>query len=134
MKCEKAEQDIVLVTYGELPDERMASLEQHLAECEACNRELKAMLAMHEALAYLPMLDPSPNLLAQSRMRLDEELDSIPPHGFITRLRSIQLAGPYTECPCIDHTPAWRGLSGRQLYVSLSGCAPAEDPANDDLH
>ncbi len=88
MKCEKAEQDIVLVTYGELPDERMASLEQHLAECEACNRELKAMLAMHEALAYLPMLDPSPNLLAQSRMRLDEELDSIPPHGFITRLRS----------------------------------------------
>jgi len=88
MKCEKAEQDIVLVTYGELPDERMASLEQHLAECEACNRQLKAMLAMHEALAYLPMLDPSPNLLAQSRMRLDEELDSIPPHGFITRLRS----------------------------------------------
>lgn len=88
MKCEKAEQDIVLVTYGELPDERMASLEQHLAECEACNRELKAMLAMHEALSYLPMVDPSPNLLAQSRMRLDEELDNIPPHGFITRLRS----------------------------------------------
>jgi HEAT repeats/Putative zinc-finger len=88
MKCEKAQQDIVLVTYGELPDERMASLEQHLAECEECNRELKAMLAMHEALSYRPMLEPSPNLLAQSRMRLDEELDSIPPHGFLTRLRS----------------------------------------------
>ena len=88
MKCEKEEQDIVLVTYGELPDERMASLEQHLAGCDACNRELKAMLAMHEALAYLPMVDPSPNLLAQSRMRLDEELDNIPPHGFITRLRT----------------------------------------------
>jgi hypothetical protein len=88
MKCEKAQQDIVLVTYGELPDERMASLEQHLAECEECNRELKAMLAMHEALAYHPMLEPSPNLLAQSRMRLDEELDNIPPHGFLTRLRS----------------------------------------------
>ncbi|MDP9051917.1 MAG: zf-HC2 domain-containing protein, partial [Acidobacteriota bacterium] len=88
MKCEKAQQDIVLVTYGELPDERMASLEQHLAECEDCNRELKAMLAMHEALAYRPMMEPSPNLLAQSRMRLDEELDTIPPHGFLTRLRS----------------------------------------------
>jgi hypothetical protein len=88
MKCEKAQQDIVLVTYGELPDERMASLEQHLAECEECNRELKAMLAMHEALAYRPMTEPSPNLLAQSRMRLDEELDNIPPHGFLTRLRS----------------------------------------------
>jgi HEAT repeats/Putative zinc-finger len=88
MKCEKAQQDIVLVTYGELPDERMASLEHHLAECEECNRELKAMLAMHEALAYRPMMEPSPNLLAQSRMRLDDELDTIPPHGFLTRLRS----------------------------------------------
>jgi len=88
MKCEKAQQNIVLVTYGELPDEDMASLEQHLAECEACNRELKAMLAMHEALAYRPAVEPSPNLLAQSRMRLDEELDMIPPHGLLTRLRT----------------------------------------------
>jgi hypothetical protein len=92
MKCDNAQQDIVLVTYGELPDERMASLEQHLADCEECNRELKAMLAMHEALAYRPMLEPSPNLLAQSRMRLDEELDNIPPHGFLTRLRSNMYA------------------------------------------
>ena len=88
MKCEKAQENIVLVTYGELPDEQMASLEEHLAECEACNRELKALLAMHEALAYQPMLDPSPNLVAQSRMQLDEALDTIPPHGFLTRLRS----------------------------------------------
>jgi hypothetical protein len=88
MKCEKAQQNIVLVTYGELPDEQLASLEEHLAECEACNRELKALLAMHEALAYQPVIDPSPNLLAQSRMRLDEELDNIPPHGLLTRLRS----------------------------------------------
>jgi hypothetical protein len=88
MKCEKVQQDIVLVTYGELPDEDVASLEQHLAECEACNSELKAMLAMHEALAYRPVLEPSPNLLAQSRMRLDEELDTIPAHGLLTRVRS----------------------------------------------
>lgn len=88
MKCDKAQQNIVLVTYGELPDEELASLEEHLAECEACNRELKALLAMHEALAYRPVMEPSPNLLAQSRMRLDEELDTIPPHGFLTRLRS----------------------------------------------
>lgn len=87
MKCETAQQNIVLVTYGELPDEEMVSLERHLEECEACSRELKAMLAMHEALSYRPVLEPSPNLLAQSRMRLDEELDLIPPHGLFTRLR-----------------------------------------------
>ncbi len=88
MKCEKAQQNIVLVTYGELPDEQMASLEEHLAGCEACSRELKTQLAMHEALACHPMVDPSPNLLASARMRLDEALDTIPPHGFLTRLRS----------------------------------------------
>ena len=88
MKCESAHEDIVLVAYGELPDEKMAALERHLAECEACNKELKALLAMHEALAYRPVLEPSPNLLAQSRMRLDEELDLIPPHGFLTRIRT----------------------------------------------
>ena len=88
MKCEAAQNDIVLVTYGELPDDRMAALEQHLADCEACNLELKALLAMHEALAYRPVVEPSPNLLAQSRMRLDEELDLIPPHGLFTRLRT----------------------------------------------
>ena len=88
MKCESLQQDIVLATYGELPDERIATLEQHLAHCEACNRELKALLAMHEALAYQPIQEPSPNLVAQSRMRLDEELDTIPPHGILTRLRA----------------------------------------------
>jgi hypothetical protein len=88
MKCEKAQQNIVLVTYGELPDEQMASLEEHLAGCKACSRELQALLAMHEALALNPVADPSPNLLASARMRLDEALDTIPPRGFIARLRS----------------------------------------------
>lgn len=88
MKCDVAQENIVLVTYGELPDDRLAALEQHLAECEACNQELKALLAIHEALATRPAMEPSPNLLAQSRMRLDEELDLIPPHGLLTRLRS----------------------------------------------
>jgi hypothetical protein len=87
MDCEIAVQQIVLVTYGELADEHIATLERHLAECEACNRELKALLAMHEAMAYRPAMEPSPNLLAQSRMRLDDQLDAIPPHGFLTRLR-----------------------------------------------
>jgi hypothetical protein len=88
MKCEKAQQNIVLVTYGELPDEQMAALEEHLAGCEACSGELQAQLAMHEALALDPVVEPSPNLLASARLRLDEALDTIPPHGFLTRLRT----------------------------------------------
>ena len=88
MKCEQARQNIVLVTYGELPDEETVALERHLEECEGCRGELTQLLAMHDALAERPVLEPSPNLLAQARMRLDEELDLIPPHGLLTRLRS----------------------------------------------
>ena len=88
MKCETVQQNIVLVTYGELPDEDLASLEQHLGECETCNRELKDLLAIHEVLSAEAMPEPSPNLVARARMRLDEELDAIPPHGLFTRLQS----------------------------------------------
>jgi hypothetical protein len=87
MKCEIAQDQIVLMGYGELPDELVDNLEQHLAACEGCRRELNAMRALDEQLAMLPVQEPSPNLVAQSRMRLDEELDAIPAHGFFTRLR-----------------------------------------------
>lgn len=87
MKCEKAQENLVLMHYGELPDEFAVGLEQHLGSCEDCSREWNAMQALEERLALLPVTEPSPNLLAQSRMRLDEELDTIPPHGILTRLR-----------------------------------------------
>jgi hypothetical protein len=89
MKCEIVQQNIVLVTYGELPDEDLAALEHHLAECEACNAELRELLAMHEIMgAADPIAEPSPNLVARARLKLDEELDAIPPHGLLTRFQS----------------------------------------------
>ena len=88
MKCEMVRDNIVLMHYGELPDELAGEMEQHLGGCEDCRRELNAMRAMDEVLAALPVLEPSPNFVVQSRMRLDEELDLIPPHGWMTRLRS----------------------------------------------
>jgi hypothetical protein len=87
MKCQSARDCIVLLNYGELPDELAGVLEQHLTGCTDCREELEAFQRFEERLAMLPVLEPSPNLLAQSRMRLDDALDSIPPHGFVTRLR-----------------------------------------------
>lgn len=88
MKCESAGESIVLMMYGELPDELAGGLEQHLIECESCREELETLRLFDEQLAMLPVVEPSPNLLAQSRMRLDDALDMIPPHGFGTRLRT----------------------------------------------
>ncbi len=88
MKCDMAQQNVMLAVYGELPDELSVSLELHLASCEECRLELAAMGELDGYLALNPVVEPSPNLLASSRMRLDEALDQIPPHGFFTRLRS----------------------------------------------
>ena len=87
MKCQSARDCIVLLNYGELPDELAGVLEQHRVGCEDCREELEAFRGFEERLSTLPVLEPSPNLLAQSRMRLDDALDMIPPHGFLTQLR-----------------------------------------------
>jgi HEAT repeats len=87
MKCQNARDCIVLLNYGELPDELAGVLEQHLMGCEDCAEELEAFRSFEEHLSAMPVLEPSPNLLAQSRMRLDDALDMIPPHGFVTQLR-----------------------------------------------
>lgn len=88
MNCEGARDSIILAAYGELPDEDAVGLEQHLMVCEACVEELDAMRSLDRAVALFPMADPDPNLVAQSRMRLDEALDAMPQHGFVTRLQS----------------------------------------------
>jgi hypothetical protein len=86
MNCENAQQNIVLAQYGELPDELQLSLEQHLSGCEDCRREWNAMLALGEELALHPVVEPSPNLLAASRMRLDEALDAMPARSMTQHL------------------------------------------------
>lgn len=85
MNCDSAQQNIVLAHYGELPDELLHPLEQHLNGCEECRREWNAMNALAEDLAHDPVVEPSPNLLAASRMRLDEALDAIPPRSVSQR-------------------------------------------------
>lgn len=78
MVCENVQQNMILAQYGELPDELQFPLEQHIADCEDCRREWKALLALDEELALVPVFEPSPNLLAASRLRLDEMLDALP--------------------------------------------------------
>lgn len=81
MICESAQQNMILAQYSELPDELHFPLEQHIAGCEDCRREWKALQALDEELALMPVVEPSPNLLTASRMQLDEMLDAMPPRS-----------------------------------------------------
>ena len=91
MKCEWVRENIVLQVYGELADDARHELEQHVARCADCAAELKAEQAFHALLvqdraAALLLNEPSPNLVAASRMRLQEALETAKQGSFFSRL------------------------------------------------
>lgn len=85
MKCESAQENIALAVWGELPDEQRLQLEQHLASCEGCSNELEAVQALAKAMSLVPAEEPSANLLARARLRLEEALDALPRESWLVR-------------------------------------------------
>jgi anti-sigma factor RsiW len=86
MKCEWVQENILLYIYNELADDARYELEQHLGRCPECAAELKSARAFHSTLSRLPVQEPSPNLLASARMRLQEKLETAPQGGWWQRL------------------------------------------------
>jgi hypothetical protein len=86
MKCEWVRENITLHVYGELADDARHELEQHVARCADCAAELKAEQEFHALLSQTKAEDPSPNLLAASRMKLQEALETAEQGGFWSRL------------------------------------------------
>ncbi len=86
MKCEWVREDITLHVYGELADDARHELEQHVARCADCAAELKAEQEFHALLARERATEPTPNLLAASRMRLQEVLETAEQGRFWHRL------------------------------------------------
>ncbi len=86
MKCDWVRQNILFYVYNELEDDARYEIEQHLARCPECATELKATRKLHATLSELPVAEPTPNLLAASRMRLQEALETAQPGGWLRRL------------------------------------------------
>jgi len=80
MNCEWTRANAALYVYDELKDDERYELERHVERCSACQGELEAMRGFRLAMSASPVPDPSPNLLASSRMRLSEALESEHPH------------------------------------------------------
>lgn len=86
MKCEWVQENILLYVYNELADDARYELEQHLGRCPECATELKSARAFHATLSKRPVAEPTPNLLAASRMRLQESLETAEQGGWWHRL------------------------------------------------
>jgi hypothetical protein len=76
MKCDWVQTNGALYLYDELPDDARHEVEQHLAKCADCTEEFNSLRVFHSALTGLKGDEPSPSLLASSRMRLQEALES----------------------------------------------------------
>ena len=93
MDCELAQQKIALFAYGELPDDQCHALEGHLTTCNRCQEEFAAVQALQQAMALAPTQEPSANLLAQARLRLEEALDSMPRTSWLMRIQQSMFRG-----------------------------------------
>lgn len=135
MNCELAREDIVLAVYGELPDDRFHRLEQHLAHCEACWQEMEAVSALHKAMSAVPLAEPSPSLLARTRLRLDEALDAMPHGGWLRRvgLNFRRGVGRLQSAPVMASALLIAGLAAGAWggYRAGMRTAMANQPQND---
>jgi hypothetical protein len=86
MNCELAQERIALAAYGELPDDAAHELNLHLSRCEDCRKEMRQVEALQQLMELSPVEEPSANLLARARMRLEESLDALPERSWFSRL------------------------------------------------
>jgi anti-sigma factor RsiW len=114
MKCEWIRENIILYVYNELADDARYELEQHLNRCPECAAELKATRKFQVTLSSLPVEEPAPNLLAASRMRLQEALETAEQGGLWQRL----MFDPWAWFRQVRFSPA---LAAVLLIIGFAG-------------
>ena len=85
MNCELAHERIVMAVYGELPDDAAHELDRHLVSCVDCHKEREQLRALRLLADAYAVEEPAANLMARSRLRLEEALDAIPPKTWLER-------------------------------------------------
>ena len=75
MNCQKLEENLPLLLYGELSAREQAACDEHLAGCANCRAAREKLEQFHQVLAHRPQVEVSPALLAEARVGLDEALD-----------------------------------------------------------
>jgi len=80
MNCELFKQNVILLVYDELPDDTLFEMRQHAERCPACNQELESAQQFRADVSATPVLEPTPNLLAASRLRLQDALETAEQH------------------------------------------------------
>jgi len=142
MNCDWVKANITLYVYDELADDSRYELEQHVHRCGACAAELDNLRSFRTTLSSAPQLEPTPNLLTASRMRLQEALETAEQHhGWrlldpMTWLRQMKFSSALAAALLIvgfavGIATAWRivprgGPSSGLIAAGPNGTAPTE--------
>ena len=92
MNCEWVRSNTALYVYDELLDDERYEFERHVDRCLGCRREVDELRRFRADMSLIPVKEPSPNLLAASRMRLQEALENESPRAGWHRF-TFDLAG-----------------------------------------
>jgi hypothetical protein len=133
--CTEIHEKVVLAAYGELPDDQAHALNLHLAGCVPCREEQEQLLALKTLSAAYPMLEPTPNLVARSRTRLEDALDAMPPKrwydrvaDWMTRTAAGLQAAPVAACLLLVAGAGLGSLGGFEFAqrhaANAAGVAP----------
>ena len=141
MNCDLAHQNIVMAAYGELPDESVHELERHLAACQACADEREQIQALKLLAGAYAVEEPDANLMARSRIRLEEALDALPPKRWLERLverlrnnaASLQ-AAPAAACLLLLVGAGAGSLGGYHLAQARAVRAEGVQAADTQAH
>ncbi|MGA2987050.1 MAG: HEAT repeat domain-containing protein [Terriglobia bacterium] len=76
MNCQKLEENLPLLLYGELSVWEQAACDEHLTGCASCRAAREKLERFHGILARRPQVEVSASLLAEARMALDETIES----------------------------------------------------------
>ncbi|HSM85467.1 MAG TPA: HEAT repeat domain-containing protein [Candidatus Limnocylindrales bacterium] len=80
MKCDWTRENVVFYIYDELADDARYEFERHVETCAACRKEVEQAQAFKGELSAAQVEEVSPNLLAASRMQLQEALEHAEQH------------------------------------------------------
>ncbi|MGH9492901.1 MAG: HEAT repeat domain-containing protein [Terriglobales bacterium] len=131
MNCEWVKENIPSYLYDELGDDARHELEQHLARCAGCATEAESVRQLKQAASELPRLEPTPNLLAASRMGLQESLETAKQSAGWQRwifdpgawLQQVRFA------PALAAALLMVGFTGGALTAYRMGSRPGTNPA-----
>lgn len=132
MKCDEVKDRLILLAYDEIPEEDHAELQLHLRNCSDCQAEADTMAELTALLSEQTRPEISANLLAASRVRLDEALDEASQSTWRMRLRNT-LVGTWQHlyaAPALATLLVGVGfLSGNLLTRYQLATTPIPQPA-----